>query len=216
MLGERLSQLVSFEALKLAAGAMILSPFIPLVFMGEEYGETAPFQYFVSHSDPELVEAVRRGRREEFREFLWKGEIADPQDEKTFLRSKLNHRLKQEGLHRVLVGFYREVIRLRRSHPALAYLSKETMEVIGYEQDQVLLVRRWTESQEVLVVFHFGQKEALVSLPIPGGHWQKLLDSADERWRGGGSSIPTGLASQGKTRLRLSATAFALFARVDQ
>ena len=59
MLGERLAALTDFETLKLAAAAVVLSPFMPLLFMGEEYGETAPFQYFVSHSDPGLVEAVR-------------------------------------------------------------------------------------------------------------------------------------------------------------
>ena len=61
--GERLSSLVNFEALKLAAGINLLSPFVPMLFMGEEYGENAPFQYFTSHGDPDLVEAVRRGRR---------------------------------------------------------------------------------------------------------------------------------------------------------
>ncbi len=66
MLGDRLSRLVPFESLKLAAGVVLTSPFVPLLFMGEEYGETAPFQYFVSHGDPDLVEAVRQGRREEF------------------------------------------------------------------------------------------------------------------------------------------------------
>ena len=65
-LRDRLSALVSFEGLKLAAAVVLLSPFIPLLFMGEEYGETAPFPYFVSHSDPDLIEAIRRGRREEF------------------------------------------------------------------------------------------------------------------------------------------------------
>src|SRR5206468_2204390 len=63
MLGERLGCLVGFETLKLAAGIVILSPYIPLLFMGEEYGETAPFQYFTSHTDEQLMEAVRRGRR---------------------------------------------------------------------------------------------------------------------------------------------------------
>ena len=63
---------------------MLLSPFVPLLFMGDEYGETAPFQYFVSHSDPSLIEAVRKGRREEFAAFKWKGEPPDPQDEGTF------------------------------------------------------------------------------------------------------------------------------------
>ena len=70
---------------------VILSPYIPLLFMGEEWGETAPFQYFTSHSDAALIEAVRRGRRDEFAAFRWKGEPPDPQDEATFLRCKLDH-----------------------------------------------------------------------------------------------------------------------------
>src|SRR5574341_367200 len=73
MLGERLSNIIPFEGLKLAAGVVLLSPFVPLLFMGEEYGEEAPFLYFVSHSDPDLIEAVRKGRKQEFTAFNWKG-----------------------------------------------------------------------------------------------------------------------------------------------
>lgn len=76
---DRLSQTQSFEKLKLAAGIVILSPYIPLLFMGEEYGETSPFQYFVSHSDENLIESVRKGRKEEFSSFEWSEEIPDPQ-----------------------------------------------------------------------------------------------------------------------------------------
>lgn len=82
--GDRLTSRQSLEKLKLAAGVVILSPFIPLLFMGEEYGEKSPFQYFVSHSDEDLIEAVRNGRREEFASFQWEGEIPDPQAESTF------------------------------------------------------------------------------------------------------------------------------------
>src|SRR5207249_9699778 len=67
--GERLSRLVDLETAKLIAGVILLAPYVPLLFMGEEYGELAPFHYFVSHTDPELVEKVRRGRREEFAAF---------------------------------------------------------------------------------------------------------------------------------------------------
>ena len=76
--GERLSTLVPREALKVAAAACLLAPNIPLLFMGEEYGETAPFQYFTDHGDPALVEAVRKGRRAEFASFAWEGEVARP------------------------------------------------------------------------------------------------------------------------------------------
>ena len=87
LLGDRLAQTASFEQLKLAAGVVLLAPYIPLIFMGEEYGDTAPFLYFVSHGDPALVEAVRKGRAEEFARFGWGAEIPDPQSEETFGRS---------------------------------------------------------------------------------------------------------------------------------
>jgi maltooligosyltrehalose trehalohydrolase len=87
--GERLSRLVSFEALKLAAGVTLLSPGLPLLFMGEEFGDTAPFLYFVSHGDPDLIEAVRRGRQEEFAAFGWPEAPPDPQAEETFMHCKI-------------------------------------------------------------------------------------------------------------------------------
>ena len=86
-MGERLITLAGFETAKLAAGAIILSPFLPLIFMGEEWGATAPFQYFVSHCDPGLIEAVRSGRKQEFANFTWAGEPPDPASEETFRRS---------------------------------------------------------------------------------------------------------------------------------
>src|SRR5207248_10568912 len=97
VLGERLTRLVGVEELELAAGAVLLLPFIPLLFMGEEYGEEAPFEYFISHGDPGLVEAVRQGRGAEFAAFSWQTEPPDPQDENTFLRAKLNHELRRTG-----------------------------------------------------------------------------------------------------------------------
>jgi maltooligosyltrehalose trehalohydrolase len=211
MLGERLSQLVSFEGLKLAAGVVVLSPFVPLLFMGEEYGETAPFQYFVSHSDATLVEAVRRGRREEFEAFAWQGEPPDPQDERTFLRSRLNRNLRGEGYHGVLFEFYRELFRLRRTIAALANLSKEQTEVLEYEKDQVLFLRRWSGNSEVFAIFNFGDREASAVVSVPGGRWYKRLDSADERWQGKGSSLPEMLRLNGEAMLALSPMSLALF-----
>jgi len=213
MLGERLSQLVPFEGLKLAAAVVLLSPFLPLLFMGEEYGETAPFQYFISHSDAELVEAVRRGRCEEFEAFAWKGAPPDPQDEGTFLRSRLNQDLRQKGNHRALREFYRELLRVRKDLLALASLSKEEMEVFGFEEERVLFVRRWSGDSEVFAVFNFGDAEATVVVSVPEGGWRKLLDSADERWQGKGSPLPPVLRSEGEAALRLSPKALALFVK---
>ena len=119
MLGDRLSQAVAFEDLKLAAGLVILSPFIPMLFMGEEYGETSPFPYFVSHSDAELIEAVRRGRKSEFSSFQWQGEVPNPQEGRNFLRAKLDHELRNAGEHMVLLKYYRQLIALRKTIPTL-------------------------------------------------------------------------------------------------
>jgi maltooligosyltrehalose trehalohydrolase len=210
MAGDRWGESVSFEGLKLAAATVILSPFLPLIFMGEEYGETARFPYFVSHTDPDLIEAVRRGRREEFAGFQWRGEIPDPQERGTFEAAKLNHLLKEKEHHRVLYDFYAELMSLRKRLPALARLSKETMEVAAYEEERVLLVRRWSESGEVFMVSNFGQKDVQVSLPIPWGHWHK---SADNRWSGPGSLLPVDLISQGKVDLNLLPLEFALYSK---
>ncbi|MFQ5816645.1 MAG: malto-oligosyltrehalose trehalohydrolase [Terriglobia bacterium] len=214
--GERLSQLASFEGLKLAAGVVLLSPFLPLLFMGEEYGELAPFQYFVSHSDPDLIAAVRKGRREEFAAFGWTGEVPDPQDEATFGRSKLQRELRGQGQHRVLVEFYQELSRLRREHPALARRSKEEMDVVGYEAEKVLLVRRWHGDAQACAVFNFGDARPSLRLPFPAGRWRKRLDSAEERWCGNGSSLPVALHSPGEISLTLNPKAFVLFTRAEQ
>ncbi len=208
---ERLSQLVSFEVLKLAAGIVLLSPFVPLVFMGEEYGETAPFNYFVSHSEPALIEAVRKGRRAEFASFEWSGEPPDPQAETTFLESQLNHGLRNEGQPKALLEFYKELIRLRKEIPALAHLSKENLAVIDYPEDGLLFIRRWYEASEVVTVFNFHDEKIAVMLPAPAGRWCKRLDSADGRWLGGGSATPESLSSEGEITLTLDTHSFILY-----
>lgn len=204
MRGDRLTESVGFDALKLAAATVILSPFIPLIFMGEESGETAPFAYFVSHSDNALIEAVRRGRRDEFAAFGWQGEIANPQDEATFLRAKLNHEAYHDDQRHVLRDFYKKVLQLRKTIPALAALSKEHMNVVGYEDERVLFVQRWHEADRAIILASFGAAETSITLPIAAGKWRKLLDSAEEKWHGAGSFVPQELASTGAITLNLS------------
>jgi maltooligosyltrehalose trehalohydrolase len=202
--GDRPSQSLSFEQLKLAAGTVLLSPYIPLLFMGEEYAETAPFQYFVSHGDPALIEAVREGRKKEFAEFGWVGDIPDPQSEATFLGCKLNWNLHAEGQHRVLWNFYQELLRLRRDIPVLANLDKDAMEVTPFTDQKVLLVRRWDASGQVLIVHSFDRIPASVNLPVPAGKWQTVLDSNEERWQGDGGATTDKPQSHGEIQLRLT------------
>jgi len=216
LFGERLGQLVSWEALKLAASAVILSPFIPMLLMGEEYAETAPFQYFISHLDAQLVDAVRRGRREEFASFIWQVEPPDPQEVTTFQDAKLNQRLRHEGHHRTLFAFYQELIRLRKELPALAHLSKEQMDVVGFEREKILYVRRWCEVQDVCLMLHFGRSQTSLRLPLPVGQWHKRLDSAEERWCGPGSPVGLAVESDGEVSLTLPPESCLLFAHTDE
>lgn len=213
MMGERLSELVSFEALKLAATAVLLSPFIPLLFMGEEYAETARFPYFVSHLDPELVEGVRKGRQEEFAQFQWRGQPPDPQDEQTFVGARLNHHLRRGGHHAVLLDFHKELIRLRKTVPALTCPRKEHMEVYEYQSTDVLTVRRWKGHCEGLLALHFGATRKTAELELPAGSWSKQLDSSEPRWQGPGSDIPDNVVSTGREKLNLQPHECVFFVR---
>jgi maltooligosyltrehalose trehalohydrolase len=190
MQGERLSRLVPFESLKLAAAVVLLSPYLPLLFMGEEYGEPAPFQFFVSHSDEGLIEAVRKGRRQEFSAFGWAGEVPDPQDEATFLRSKLDWELQNQEPHKALRSYYRELIRLRREFTAAAKRSKAELEVSVREKEQVLFLVQGCENDAVAVVFHFGGETLTTRLPFARGRWRRRLDSSENRWGGPGRGTP--------------------------
>ncbi len=210
-LGRRLTELVSFEKLKLAAGAVLLSPFIPLLFMGEEYAEEARFQYFISHSDSELIEAVRKGRREEFAAFEWKIEPPDAQDEATFRRAKLNHQLRQQGRHRMLREFYRELIGLRKALAPLAQLSKAHCEISAYNKQQVMLIRRWKDDQADLILYNFNDAEVTLTAAIPAGDWRKIFDSAALKWDGPSAGLPEDLPGGKELSLSMSAWGFALF-----
>jgi maltooligosyltrehalose trehalohydrolase len=182
MNGDRLAQLVSFESLKLAAGVVLLSPYLPLLFMGEEFASSSPFLFFSSFEDPELATAVSKGRKEEFKGHNWGDEVPDPQDEATFQQSKLDHSLRDQGHHRVLLDFYTELIRLRKSLPALSNLDKDRMEVIGFERDQVIFMHRWHADSDVIAVYNFSDQPVSLTLPMPQGDWKCQLHSADARW----------------------------------
>ena len=203
--GDRIDALVSFEARKLASAAVLLSPFTPLLFMGEEWGAPEPFQYFTSHGDPALVEAVRRGRREEFKGFAWAGEVPDPQDEATLRRSTLDHARAREEPHRTLRQLYRLLLalrgelRARLGEPGFAHLEAQA-DAAG----TVVFRRRATRpdaGQAVLVLALAGPEAPgegsparELALELAPGRWQVRLDTAHERWRGPGSPEGPGSA----------------------
>ncbi|GAB3699704.1 malto-oligosyltrehalose trehalohydrolase [Spirosoma flavus] len=187
-LGERSSQLYSFEMQKLLAGAVLISPYVPLLFMGEEWGETAPFLYFVSHSEPELAEAVRQGREEEFADFLDGRDVPDPLSDDTFQQSRVQWTLQEQEPHRTLLRYYQTLIALRKQHPALRHLNRQNMSVVVDEAKKTLAVHRWHEDQQILCLLNFSNENQSITLPIEGEGWQKLFDSADPKWLGDATS----------------------------
>lgn len=123
-LGDRPSQSLSPGQLAIKAALALGSPYTAMLFMGEEWGSSTPFQFFSSHPEPELARATAEGRKAEFAEHGWdaakQGDIPDPQDPQTFLRSKLNWDEVDAGDHARLLGFYRDLIALRHRDPDLA------------------------------------------------------------------------------------------------
>jgi len=207
MLGERLSRLVDFESLKLAAGTLLLSPYIPLLFMGEEYAEEAPFLYFVSHTDPELVAAVRKGRKAEFEAFQGQQQCPDPQEAESFQDSKLQWDKRDRDRHRVMLAFYKHLLELRWSIPHV--VSKRNLMVEGLPTQKVMIWHRRHEWGQVSGLLNFAADPQEVPLPLSHRTWVKILDSADPKWDGPGASQL--VTAAGRQRVTMPPKSIAVF-----
>ncbi|MBK5276703.1 MAG: malto-oligosyltrehalose trehalohydrolase [Desulfuromonadales bacterium] len=177
MRGERPGEHLSLQQLKLAAATVLLSPYLPLLFMGEEYAESAPFPYFVSHGDAELIESVRRGRLEEFAALGNQGTPPDPQAEETFLSAKLDQVKHLAGDHQTLFEFYRELIRLRKKCAPLARLSRADMQVVSGEEEQILAIIRTAGDDQVFCLFNYSDQNRVIPTKLASGTLRVLLDS---------------------------------------
>ncbi len=179
--GDRITDLIGFDGARVAAAAVLLAPFVPLLFMGEEYGEAHPFPYFVSHGDPELVEAVRRGRTEEFGALV-AGEVPDPQAESTLASARLEWGAREREPHAALLQWYRALLALRSERAALALLDPAATYTDVFEDERALLVRRDAPGESVAFLLALGDERCEIELTLPGGPWSLLLDShAGER-----------------------------------
>jgi maltooligosyltrehalose trehalohydrolase len=170
--GERSSQLMSLGRLKIGAALVLTSPFVPLLFQGEEWGAHTPFLYFADHQEPELAQAVREGRRREFAAFGWKPEdIPDPGLPDTFQRSKLDWSEILREPHRGLLHWHRQLIHLRRAQPELFAGPLEGLSVRFDEQARWLALARG----HISVACNFGSGPQVV--PLSSGPYQTLLAS---------------------------------------
>ncbi|QGN35771.1 malto-oligosyltrehalose trehalohydrolase [Microlunatus sp. Gsoil 973] len=162
--GQRLSSMVDHRRLQLASLVTLLAPFTPMIFMGEEWGASTPWQFFTSHPEPELGRAVAEGRLQEFAGMSWDtSSVPDPQDPQTFLRSKLDWSEPRTGEHAELLAFTGQLLRLRRELPDITdprfYRSTATADDVH----RTLTVRRG----ELVIVINFADTENSVQLGAP-------------------------------------------------
>ncbi|HSL71124.1 MAG TPA: hypothetical protein VK864_12840, partial [Longimicrobiales bacterium] len=202
--GDRLGALVNLETQKLAAAALLAGPFVPLLFMGEEYGDPAPFPYFVSVTNPVLAKAIRIGRKQEFAAFGWESDPPDPQAVSTFESARLNLHLREQSPHRQLLQFYRKLLSLR-SELRLGATDRDRIGVSTLiDDDAIMMVRHEHRPAPVALVLYFARAAGTLQLPLPAGQWQVVLDTADLEWAGPGSRCPPFLTVDARAELRVA------------
>ena len=190
-LGERLSHDVGLDAYRAASALLLLAPHTPLLWMGQEWAASTPFLYFTDHN-AELGRLVTEGRRKEFAGFsAFSGEaVPDPQAAETFERSRLRWEEREQEPHRGVLELYRDLLVLRREHPALRDRARVSFEAAA--AGGALLLRRQTaEADPLLLVVSLGGPATLDLAEQPrlaGGEWKIYLDSEDERYGGRGAT----------------------------
>lgn len=213
MLGERISALASFEMQKLLVTAVLVSPYLPMLFMGEEWSEPHPFLYFVSHTDAELADAVRKGRKAEFAAFHSQGEAPDPVAEETFHQSTLQWQLLEEHPHQVMLAFYKNLIHLRKTQPALFTLNRKQLLVEADKEKCVLTLHRWAGNQHLVCFMNFSGKTQFIMPPSMATNWKLLLDTSAPQWNGTGQA-PASLSggTPGASTLQLAPESALIYA----
>jgi maltooligosyltrehalose trehalohydrolase len=193
--GDRLASLVSLEQQKTAAALLLLAPNVPMLFMGQEWGEVAPFLYFTSHTDASLGQAVREGRRAEYSAYAKEegetvsalGGFADPQAPETFEQSKIDWSRLNRTPHSQLLGFYRDLIAVRRQHTALSDCDKQRVKVSFDEEKRWLALERGAAGEaRALLLCNLSTDAQAVPLPLLplDTTWRLALWSGAEQYGG--------------------------------
>jgi maltooligosyltrehalose trehalohydrolase len=181
--GKRLAQLVGVEKQKVATAVLFVTPGLPMLFEGEEYAEDAPWHYFTSHTDQTLADAVREGRHQEYLHLQEEGadvsSWADPQDPKTFERTKLRWQSIDQPPHAEVLAFYRSLIALRKRLAPLRNGRKDLTHAEADETAKLLTIRRDDPSgAAVFTVANFGDQPAQAKLP-GDGRWKLALATSN-------------------------------------
>jgi maltooligosyltrehalose trehalohydrolase len=196
--GDRLETVAGPELTRVAVVLLCAAPSTPLMFMGEEYGETRPFRFFSSHPEPELHEAVRSGRREEFGSFAaFAEQIPDPQDPGTVRASTLDWARSDSPEGRARRALWSDLLRERRRQPALANGRRDLVEVHRADADTLVLVRRDPDAPPVLVAVNLSDSPTDCAAPAAGRSWRLLLCSDAPRYGGDGTPGADGARAEG-------------------
>ena len=166
-----------------------------MLFMGEEYAEKAPFLYFVSHGDKDLIRAVREGRKKEFGSFEWDIEPPDPQSEDTFKKSMLNWDLPGKGDHNAMLNLYAFLIKLRNNHLALNNCDRNKLYIEGDEKTKLVHLKRKYAGGDIYAIMNFSNNEIEIDNIGGGIDYKKVLDTSDNKWAGPGGNVPEKIES---------------------
>lgn len=201
--GERLSVLSGFEQQKLIAVTLLMSPFLPMLFMGEEYGEENPFLYFVNHHDQHLNELVRKGRKAEFKGFWDKSPAPDPDAKETFDKSKLSWNYTENKKQNTLLNLHKELIRLRKTENALRIPNRNKCKINHIRNIDVITMERWDDQYSFFCVLNFsGSDREIEVLTEKGDFFKPLLDSSSKKWLGSNSMFPSNLTYSDRLRIK--------------
>ncbi|MFD2935274.1 alpha-amylase family glycosyl hydrolase [Spirosoma flavum] len=170
LLPDEAEQVISLELLKLTAGSIMVSPYIPTIFMGEEWGATNPFSNSIQTSQFSRVQATNK--------------VALLTDSKP-----LPWELLDQVPNKTLYHYYQALTILRREQPALHHLNPRQVEINHRKDQQTMILHRWCKDNHVLCLMNFSKEDQPITLPSLGKDWQKLLDSADPLWSGPGVSL---------------------------
>jgi maltooligosyltrehalose trehalohydrolase len=184
--GERSGALMSRGKLKIGAALVLTSPFVPMLFQGEEWGAATPFLFFTDHRDPALAAAVGGGRCQEFAAFGWKPEeVPHPQARETFQRSKLNWNELAENSHAEMLDWHKKLIALRRAEKDLGDGDLKNVHVAFDENNRWLVMQRGTNS----VACNFSSQPQKISLRA-GEHTLLLASEPGVNLAGDSADLP--------------------------
>jgi maltooligosyltrehalose trehalohydrolase len=211
--GERLAVLATLEQQKLATAVTLCAPYVPLLFMGQEYGETSPFHYFASFGDPGLAEAVREGRKREFAAFAGARHFPDPNDPLTFEQSKLNWGRLQLSENCGILRLYVDLIALRRRLPCITNCRKDLTRVSFSEPLKWLVMERADSSKSrALLVCNFAASAQSIPVTFGGTSWLLELWTGAEIYSGPGNQTAPPAIVNNVESLYLGGSQAALYA----